>query len=119
MATFAPTADIVPTVRHHVDAFLDSHIPVDEREVAALLVSELATNAVRHAASPFTVSAALRSELLRVEVQDCSSHLPQVQHPGPSALGGRGMLTVQRLATRWGTERMGKGKKVWFELRVP
>jgi anti-sigma regulatory factor (Ser/Thr protein kinase) len=79
-------------------------------------VSELSTNAVRHAQTPFTVSASFADGLLRVEVADASSTFPRVLHPPPGAVEGRGMLAVDRLADRWAAEPSGTGKVVWFEL---
>ena len=90
-------------------------------ERAALLVSELVTNAIVHARSQFRVRVSVRP-VPRVEVEDDSPALPE---PPPAETtvsvddiepGGLGMAIVDRLASRWGTERTTNGKVVWFEL---
>ena len=69
----------------------------DASEVAVLLTSELVTNAIQHG-GPHSPSASVR-----LPVQDL--------------VGGRGLLLVERLADRWGCERLNGGNKVvWFEL---
>ena len=87
-------------------------------ETALLLVSELATNAIRHGSPPVRLSLRLHDDRLRVEVTDSSPTLPQVGHPGPDQTGGRGLQIVQQLAARWGSSasRSRLGKTVWFEL---
>lgn len=89
-------------------------------ETALLLVSELATNAIRHGTPPVRLSLRLHDDRLRVEVTDSSPALPQLGHPGPDQTGGRGLQIVQQLAARWGAgaSRSRLGKTVWFELRT-
>ena len=93
--------------------------PVDE-DVALLLVSELVGNAARYAGrGDVIVCATLTSQALRVEVHDASPALP-VPPPTPpwDQETGRGLLLVEALAERWGTEQEPGGKSVWFELPV-
>ena len=86
-------------------------------ETALLLVSELATNAIRHGAPPVRLSLRLDKNRLRVEVTDSSPALPELGHPGPDGIGGRGLQIVQQLAARWGAASPRRlGKAVWFEL---
>jgi sigma-B regulation protein RsbU (phosphoserine phosphatase) len=96
--------------------------PDDHVERAALLVSELVTNAVVHASSDIRVRVAT-SPVIRVEVEDDNPRLPQSPptHPAPPLIeslepGGLGLAIVENLATRWGTDRCPGGKVVWFEL---
>jgi two-component sensor histidine kinase len=90
----------------------------DMTETALLLVSELATNAIRHGAPPVRLSLRLNADRLRVEVADSSSALPRLAQPGSDQPGGRGLQIVQQLAARWGSQVSGSrlGKTVWFEL---
>ncbi|CAA9313518.1 MAG: Serine phosphatase RsbU, regulator of sigma subunit [uncultured Frankineae bacterium] len=85
---------------------------------AALLVTEVATNALRHGGPG--VDLWVRRPAaggLRVELIDGRSDaLPQARQPGPDAEGGRGLLIVGALARAWGSERLSAGKCVWFEL---
>jgi anti-sigma regulatory factor (Ser/Thr protein kinase) len=90
----------------------------DTTETALLLVSELATNAIRHGAPPVRLSLRLDRDKLRVEVTDSSPALPELGHPGPDQTSGRGLQIVQQLAAKWGATRspFRIGKTVWFEL---
>ena len=90
----------------------------DLTETALLLVSELTTNAIRHGTPPVRLSLRLERNRLRVEVTDSSPALPELDHPGPDQIGGRGLQIVQLLAARWGASASPRrlGKTVWFEL---
>jgi anti-sigma regulatory factor (Ser/Thr protein kinase) len=90
-------------------------------ETALLLVSELATNAIRHGAPPVRLALSFREGKLRVEVTDSSPELPRLGDPGPEQVGGRGLQIVQQLAARWGAygSRSALGKTVWFEMLPP
>jgi hypothetical protein len=83
---------------------------------AALLTSELATNAVIHGNSVFSVTVDLFERSVRIGVVDRSSEEPR-RRPYTSTSGtGRGLGMVADLATAWGVERGDGGKCVWFEL---
>jgi anti-sigma regulatory factor (Ser/Thr protein kinase) len=90
----------------------------DMTETALLLVSELATNAIRHGSPPVRLSLRLERDRLRVEVTDSSPALPELSHPSPDQVGGRGLQIVQQLAATWGASSSPRrlGKTVWFEL---
>jgi hypothetical protein len=100
---------------------------------AALVTSELATNAVVHTGMPYSVHVERRADGVRVEVVDLRQDLPlrpdaTTAAPGAPGddLSGRsgdanvlfsGLGMVDAVATRWGSEPMpGNGKVVWFEL---
>ena len=85
---------------------------------AALLVTELASNALRHGGPGVDLWVRqLPGGGLRVEVVDGhATALPVLRAAGPEAEGGRGLLLVSVLARAWGTERLSAGKCVWFEL---
>ena len=89
------------------------------REDVKLLVSELVTNAVRHPRRDGHIELSLRHARGRVhvEVTDPGEGFskPRVGPPAPDALGGRGLLIVDRLASRWGVTP-GSPTRVWFEL---
>lgn len=91
----------------------------DDDEVAAVLTSEVVTNAVRFAASQVTLRLVLRGDLLRVEARDDGGGMPRVLPTNVDAVSGRGLLLVQELARAWGAESAeGGGKVVWFEVPV-
>ncbi len=81
-----------------------------------LVVSELASNAVRHAGTPFSVTVRCDAEGLAIVVEDSSLERPVLRHPGPHALFGRGLHLIGALATDWGVEPTRDGKAVWARL---
>lgn len=86
-------------------------------DAARLAVSELATNAVVHARTPFTVAVLAEGAGVRIEVEDSSSILPHPRHYDTMASTGRGLPLVATLSSEFGvypTER--GGKVVWFTL---
>jgi anti-sigma regulatory factor (Ser/Thr protein kinase) len=85
---------------------------------AALVVTELATNAVVHARSDFIVALSSDGGRVRVEVRDANPAVPIVRDTaGTTGTSGRGLLLIAALADRWGTQLTGDGKIVWAEFR--
>ena len=79
-----------------------------------LVVSELATNAVAHAQSSFTVTLARQNGSVRLTVQDESATLPVRGEPDLMDMSGRGLMLVALLSHAWGTTGGGSGRKsVW------
>jgi anti-sigma regulatory factor (Ser/Thr protein kinase) len=85
---------------------------------AAALVSELATNAVLHAGTTFSVSLTLDDDRLRLEVRDGSTARPVVRNYGEDATTGRGLRLVVQLSEQWGVEPQTASKTVWCVLTV-
>jgi anti-sigma regulatory factor (Ser/Thr protein kinase) len=84
-----------------------------------LLVSELATNAIRHTdGERFRVEFDAGAQVI-VAVCDTETAVPTVQHPGPTDETGRGLAIVQGMSDRWGAEIRRDGKCVWFQLADP
>lgn len=109
---------------HRLDAW---GIPYDSdaSETAALLVAELAANAVTHGRVPgrdFEIRLSLEAHTLRIDVSDPrGEHRPAgpgaVEAPPTGADGGRGLLLVEALADRWAVlDRLPIGKTVRAEL---
>jgi anti-sigma regulatory factor (Ser/Thr protein kinase) len=85
---------------------------------AAVIVSELATNAVRHARSPFRVSVDESGGFVCISVQDAGDEhagLPTIA-PDDHALDGRGVAIIEALAHRWGYDALADGTVVWAQL---
>ena len=85
---------------------------------AALLVSELVTNAVIHARSDVAVRLWRTGSGIRVEIADRDPQPVMSRSFNPEALGGRGLHLVEALAREWGVRDAKPGKTVWFELAV-
>ncbi|NUK37070.1 SpoIIE family protein phosphatase [Streptomyces lunaelactis] len=88
-------------------------------ETAELLVSELVTNAVRHARGRRAELRLVRAGSLLCEVADEDHTLPTLLDARPDGERGRGLRVVSSLAREWGTSRTSDGKTVWFELALP
>jgi anti-sigma regulatory factor (Ser/Thr protein kinase) len=84
----------------------------------ALVVSELATNAVTHARSPFSVRARSDQQVIRISVRDASSVMPELRQVGPAQGAGLGLQMVDALAGTWGVEVTAGGKSVWAQLAL-
>jgi anti-sigma regulatory factor (Ser/Thr protein kinase) len=80
-------------------------------EEAVLLVSELASNVVRHASTDFVVKVEWRDPTLRVEVSNGSSIVPAVKDLADEN-GGLGLRIVAAVADEWGIEQLEDGKAV-------
>lgn len=84
---------------------------------AAVITTELATNAVLHAQTGFTVAVSRRpGGAVRITVRDASLVRPRPRVAGPFESSGRGLRLVEVLAADWGTEFLPDGKLIWAEL---
>ncbi|MBB5125430.1 SpoIIE family protein phosphatase [Streptomyces griseoloalbus] len=79
-----------------------------------LVVSELVTNAIRHATGRVRLRL-IRERALVCEVLDGGATAPHLRHPRAMDEGGRGLLLVSQLAQRWGTRFVPEGKIIWAE----
>ena len=96
-----PTPDIVSEARTAIRTTLRETNPSFDIEDAALLISELLTNALRHAAPPYSVRATVSSESLRIEVDDASPELIPPRQAMPKGLSGHGLVIVAGLCSAW------------------
>ncbi len=85
---------------------------------APLVVTELATNVVLHAGTPYEVRLQFEAPVLVVEVHDASVSMPQRRSYGPEAATGRGLNLVSSLCDDWGATRNESGKVVWASVRA-
>lgn len=88
----------------------------DSRSRLSAVVSELSTNAILHAKTPFKVRVSGRPSRIRVAVIDESSAAPVRREYFASQPSGRGLAIVESLSDRWGIAEEGRGKAVWFEI---
>ncbi|MCU1538540.1 MAG: regulatory protein [Humibacillus sp.] len=117
---YLPTRESVPAARHFVVEVLrawgDDGIVPD----AAIVASELATNALLHAGSPFRIVLDRRADRVRIGVEDGARELPSLRAGGSEQLDGRGVALIEALSARWGSTPVLTGKVVWAEVsRVP
>ncbi|MFF1839577.1 ATP-binding protein [Streptomyces sp. NPDC058231] len=124
----APAVDVsVPQARHAVRDLLNRQgVPMDEDIAQGLLliVSELVTNAVKHAAllSPeLAVEVAVGAEWVRVSVEDNHPYRPTALETDYAQTGGRGLLLVREITYEAGgtcdvEHTAGGGKIIWAAL---
>ncbi|MFF4587130.1 ATP-binding protein [Streptomyces sp. NPDC001388] len=120
--TFPADPGAVRTARRVVRSQLNSWDLDSLGDIAALLVSELVTNALRHATGPIGVRLirpAGLEDVLLVEVSDPLPVPPRERAARLEDESGRGLQLVASSSRRWGTRPGESGKTVWFELTVP
>lgn len=116
---FPGTRDQVREARQFVSAYLGERPEID---AAQLIVSELASNAIRHTRSGlpgghFGVTLHAGSTLLIVAVLDEGSYcVPRLCEAADEDLGGRGLHLVETLTVRWGVYGDAAGRTVWALL---
>ena len=111
------TAEAARDARAQVARLLSGRCSLATIQTASLLTSELATNAVLHAAPPVHLHAQITEAIIRVEIHDGSaSTSPALRKARATDHDGRGLAIIEALASRWGTEPTRGGKFVWFEL---
>lgn len=91
---------------------------------AALLTSELVTNALCHTATAaggtFTVTVQHTARAVTVTVADAGAPtIPALAHPDWLTPSGRGLALVDALSARWGHNGNEHGRSVWFEIGCP
>lgn len=146
VALYEDAAQALVAVRAHVPRWIRHHLApvpasaaavrdvIDEtcatwgltrlRDTARLVASELAANAIVHAATGFDLLASYTGRFLRIAVQDGSPELPRIKPQAPvrSAIippgSGRGLRIIAAVATHWGVTRTAGGKIVWVLIRT-
>jgi anti-sigma regulatory factor (Ser/Thr protein kinase) len=114
---FDPDAVSAREARAFVAAALPDLEGLDTR--VALAVSEVASNAILHARTPFTVCVLVDAARVRVEVTDQDPRIPVRQDYATDSVTGRGLAIVEELSDRWGADRRDGDKTVWFEIDLP
>jgi len=118
MRRFANVTTSVRLARRFVAEQLTDFDDVTAESVI-LMVSELATNSIRHAASEFSITVTSTRQHLHVEVTDYGSGTPVARSALPSDTTGRGLQIIAELADDWGVHSKRSGTKtVWFTVRL-
>ena len=111
--TFAFSRDAPAAARHFAVAALNAWGAGDLADDVALVVTELAANAIVHAHSAFTVIMSVHDDLLRISVRDAAP----LDGAGLRAVPLHGLGAVDALASRWGVDSLrDAGKTVWVDL---
>ena len=113
------TPEAASVARHALDDLGDAVSDARLRDVR-LLVSEVVTNAVRHAnlatGDAIELVVELKRRTLRVEVHDPGGgFVPSAPSPDPTRPSGWGLYLVAELADRWGVDS-DETTLVWFEF---
>ncbi|MFC5201601.1 MULTISPECIES: ATP-binding SpoIIE family protein phosphatase [Streptomyces] len=117
VATWDLPADpaAVSYARAHIAEKLASWGLTDAAPTTELIVSELVTNAIRHAQPPIQLRLIDHAGSLVCEVADGSSTSPHLRRARTFDENGRGLFIVAQLAERWGTRHSHHGKTIWAE----
>ncbi|MCX4779248.1 ATP-binding protein [Streptomyces sp. NBC_01264] len=119
---FTATAKGARLARHFatVELFDSGRLERDEEiDAVALVVAELASNAVRHGnvrGRQFEVQLICMPEVVRVAVSDARGDRQPCAQPASEGEGGHGMRLVASLSTAWGVDRRDVGKTVWADV---
>ena len=102
------------TAREFVTQHLAAHELMALAPDVGLVVSELATNAVAHARTPYALTVSGTGAMVLVVVQDESTAVPVRVRAAATDVSGRGLSIVEHLSHDWGTEMDPRGRKsVW------
>jgi DNA-binding NarL/FixJ family response regulator len=85
-------------------------------DVVNILVSELVTNAIKHAQSEADVAVFLTPAAIRIEVTDTGEGTPRPKALIQDGTSGRGLAIVDAMSSAWGVVPQEAGKTVWFEV---
>jgi hypothetical protein len=118
---FEPRPACAAAARRFVAEHLDSWGLVRFQDEAAVCAAELASNAILHCRTPFTVAVRPVPAGVRIDVQDdqpglLPSPVPVDLDPLASGTTGRGLMLVSAMSSRWGYFTTELAKTVWVEL---
>ncbi len=114
-----PSPASVGRARRFSERWLDDEGAPELAEVVTLVVSELVTNVVLHARTPFELCLEHRGDRLRVSVADEAGAAPVRNSIDVEAGSGRGLQLIDAMSIEAGLEVTGRGKQVWCELGWP
>jgi two-component sensor histidine kinase len=114
--TFPHEPESVPAARRFATSTLRG-VSVDTLEAVELMVSELATNCIRHTDSGFELKITRAGGDIHVAATDEAGGKPEMRSPKPTDPSGRGLKIIDMLSAEWGVDqRAGAGKTVWFTV---
>jgi serine/threonine-protein kinase RsbW len=114
--TFPHEPQSVPAARRFATSTLNG-ASQETLEAVELMVSELATNCIRHTDSGFDLTIIRNGQDIRVEATDHAGGTPIMRSPKPTEPSGRGLKIIDMLSVRWGVQpEASEGKTVWFAI---
>jgi anti-sigma regulatory factor (Ser/Thr protein kinase) len=114
--TFPHEPASVPAARRFATSALRG-VSADTLEAIELMVSELATNCIRHTDSGFELTITRTAGDIRIEATDGAGGRPEMRSPKPTDPSGRGLKIIDMLSAEWGVnQRATAGKTVWFTV---
>jgi serine/threonine-protein kinase RsbW len=116
---FEPVPESAGSARRFVRGFLAERGLEDYWDQMALVVGEMAVNAVLHGRSPYRiVIALLPSGTVRVEAHDTNRDSPRrkTSFTADPLTYGRGLAVIEANSDRWGFDTTPEGKLVWAEV---
>ena len=120
--TFGGDLEAPSDARSYAVEQLSAVLGAQSRRVAddaALIVSELVTNAVRADSAVVELAMTIRGHSIEVRVCDDGPGWPQPRDAGVDDTSGRGLLLVATVADEWGVESLSNGRKaVWARLSL-
>jgi anti-sigma regulatory factor (Ser/Thr protein kinase) len=118
--TFDRNIENTGEARNWITAFVAEHGGGDGlRDDAALVVSELVTNALRHGVGAVVLRASFIDGKLNIAVTDSGDALPHQLPIDAERIGGLGLHIVERVSGEWGVAAFPGGKTVWATLADP
>ena len=120
LMTLPASSESVRTGRHVTRVVLSAWRLSCLEENAVLVVSELLTNAVRHARDTDAIELDLHATRawLRIEIQDRDRQWPRPRVLNELSESGFGFILIDALAAKWGVRETETGKAVWAELDI-
>jgi anti-sigma regulatory factor (Ser/Thr protein kinase) len=116
--SFEPTEASVGAARRFVAGTI-TDVAAGVSESVSVMVSELSTNALVHAASGFEVTVDRSDHHVLVSVRDRGDGTPELHSPDASEPHGRGLRIVDALSDAWGISSTDDaGKSVWFRVAL-
>lgn len=113
---FAHAPESVTSARRFARDVLET-APGEARDAIALMISELASNCIRHTDTGFELTISQTDTEIRVEATDRGAGVPTMRTPGPTDPDGRGLQIIDMLSGAWGVERLpNDAKTVWFTV---
>ena len=120
MAVLARETRSASVARSWLRGFLDdAGLPDPVQADAALVISELVTNALRHGLGEIVARATIGDDgHVDVSVTDSGSELPELQAVDPERIGGVGLHVVAQVSDEWGVAQFPGGKTVWARIAI-